>query len=41
MFTLGAMDEQSIVTRMAKAMRGAVHTMQAEMYQSPDPEAPA
>ena len=38
MFTMGAMDEHTIATRIAKAMRGAIGTMRADLYQSPDPE---
>jgi hypothetical protein len=32
------MDEKIEVTRVAKAMRGAVNTMQANFYQNLDPE---
>ena len=38
MFIMGAMDEQGVVTRIAKAMRGAVGTMRAGLYQHSDPE---
>ena len=38
MFTMEGMDEHTIATRIAKAMRGAIGTMRADLYQSPDPE---